>query len=518
MPRLAHAFRAVAPSITLALACGSIAVADEVGYDNLVARLGGVNVPNGAGINGVHVEASSGGNYGPDQTNAEFSSVMFTAMSGAPGNSSHATFVAQLFYGDTTSFANGVNKVWLYEAGNWATTGYLRTGQGAAAVPFLPPGNSRVFNHSWIGSFGSTTNDNDAARRCDFAMNRDNTLFIVGLNNILATPPALLSFIFNGLSVGRSDGIHSFGNVPAGYDGAGRMKPEIVAPGSATSWSTPVVSAVTALLYETALGVEADVNPNASKGVVIKSTLMAGAQHRAGWTNNPQLAGPNRGVAAKPLDVIYGADLVNVNNSHWILTSGEQEGATAVPSNTTIDPRGWDYRLISAGNTFYYRFRVTQSVTNVSILATWHRAFGATITAGTQANLDLRLFKVLPGSTTLMPLTGDDGLGVFNVGNIASLSVVDNVEHLFLRDLAAGDYVIELKRIDGLATAVHASIAWLMPETPPLPGDANGDGLVNGADLAIVLGNWGTSGPGDLNGDGTVDGADIAIVLGNWSN
>lgn len=49
--------------------------------------------------------------------------------------------------------------------------------------------------------------------------------------------------------------------------------------------------------------------------------------------------------------------------------------------------------------------------------------------------------------------------------------------------------------------------------------DLNGDGLVNGADLAIVLGNWGLCAgcPADINGDGVVDGADLAIVLGNWT-
>ena len=47
--------------------------------------------------------------------------------------------------------------------------------------------------------------------------------------------------------------------------------------------------------------------------------------------------------------------------------------------------------------------------------------------------------------------------------------------------------------------------------------DLNGDGVVDGADLAIVLGVWGTSGPlGDLNGDLTVNGADLSLVLGAW--
>ncbi|MBX3355005.1 MAG: hypothetical protein KF724_04830 [Phycisphaeraceae bacterium] len=49
--------------------------------------------------------------------------------------------------------------------------------------------------------------------------------------------------------------------------------------------------------------------------------------------------------------------------------------------------------------------------------------------------------------------------------------------------------------------------------------DLNGDGVVNGADLAILLGQWGSSNGGcaDLNSDGVVNGSDIAILLGNWS-
>ena len=50
-------------------------------------------------------------------------------------------------------------------------------------------------------------------------------------------------------------------------------------------------------------------------------------------------------------------------------------------------------------------------------------------------------------------------------------------------------------------------------------GDVNGDGMVDGADLALVLADFGSKGktlPGDLNGDGLVDGADLAGVLSAW--
>ena len=47
--------------------------------------------------------------------------------------------------------------------------------------------------------------------------------------------------------------------------------------------------------------------------------------------------------------------------------------------------------------------------------------------------------------------------------------------------------------------------------------DINGDGEVDGADLAYVLGYWGTDDPlGDVNLDGIVDSADIGLVLAAW--
>jgi len=49
------------------------------------------------------------------------------------------------------------------------------------------------------------------------------------------------------------------------------------------------------------------------------------------------------------------------------------------------------------------------------------------------------------------------------------------------------------------------------------PADLNGDGVVDGADLGILLSNWGTPGPGDLDGNGVVDGADLGALLKAWT-
>lgn len=46
--------------------------------------------------------------------------------------------------------------------------------------------------------------------------------------------------------------------------------------------------------------------------------------------------------------------------------------------------------------------------------------------------------------------------------------------------------------------------------------DVNGDGVVNAADLAELLGNWGLPGVSDLDGSGATDAADLAQLLGGW--
>ena len=51
------------------------------------------------------------------------------------------------------------------------------------------------------------------------------------------------------------------------------------------------------------------------------------------------------------------------------------------------------------------------------------------------------------------------------------------------------------------------------------PADINGDGRVNGQDLATLLANWGicVGCPEDINGDGIVSGPDIASLLAAWT-
>lgn len=56
----------------------------------------------------------------------------------------------------------------------------------------------------------------------------------------------------------------------------------------------------------------------------------------------------------------------------------------------------------------------------------------------------------------------------------------------------------------------------VLPSAPPCPGDLDHDGAVNGADLGILLSQWGIAGSADLNSDGVVNGADLGVLLSVW--
>lgn len=61
---------------------------------------------------------------------------------------------------------------------------------------------------------------------------------------------------------------------------------------------------------------------------------------------------------------------------------------------------------------------------------------------------------------------------------------------------------------------------WVLIPRPGSPADLNGDCVVNGADLDVLLKAWGQAGPitsTDLNEDGKVDGQDLGVLLVQWS-
>jgi len=486
----------------------SATIFDDIGYTSLKTELG-ASMPTGAGIGVSQVEVGMNA-YVPDTAlTSEFGGKTFALKSGASIPSSHATTVAADFYGNQSGIASGITSVNLWYSDHWLSNGLLRA--GTTGTPLAE--TKKVINASFVYSTtGYTATDIDALRRLDYVINKNKVVAVVAANNgSTTTLPNLLMQGYNSISVGLTSGRHS-----AGYtsiDGAGRVKPDIVVPATATSWATPVVSGTAALLLQqaTTSGMTDALNPE-----VIKSILMGGATttQLPGWSRTP----------TQPLDLVYGAGQLSVDRSYHILTAGEQHAS----SSSAVPARGWDYATtLAAGNNVYFiDVPANTALSEFSALLTWNRvitdvdptpAFNA---QPSLANLNLKLYTA-------------DG---FTIGSLidSSTSTVDNVQRVSFssatNSLKAGRYALE---VSSASPNTSYGLAWT--NTSFFVGDLNGDSVVNNFDIDLfqVLLFNATSfhqqhpeitnymARGDINLDGRIDNFDLtpfADLLSNSSS
>ncbi len=93
----------------------------------------------------------------------------------------------------------------------------------------------------------------------------------------------------------------------------------------------------------------------------------------------------------------------------------------------------------------------------------------------------------------------DDALGCGGMSSEVTLDLFGNVLYTVVLGTASGE--------TGAGTI-----------TATLRGDLNQDGRVDGGDIGLLIGSWGTSGPGDLDRDGIVDSADLGLLLGFFTS
>ncbi len=437
------------PAILVAVVAGSVRAdwRTASGWMQLIEELGGA-MPDGTGVVVMQAEASSATaapfDYlpqagGPDafQGTGIYAGQTFHPESGQGTLLNHANSVASRFYSSGGSIAPGIGEVFMYTANDFANDVFNNE-----PPPSFPPGSpAKVQNHSWVGTFKtpenpSPANDEKMLRKFDYILNRDNVLASVGLRNdsIMAE---LLGNYYNGLTAGLLNGIHSRGGTI--IDGAGRMKPDLVADEGQTSYSTPAAASACALMVDAArrLG-----TANADDMRVIKALLIA-----AGSKAN--LPGWQRLTTAKPYDEVFGAGELNVYHAWHMLNAGRQ----AYSNSVSVGARGWDFNKTSNSTPRRYFFTVPEGrfADRLSVALTWNRdvtrrfsispvgwAYNSTL-----YNLDLRLRK----ATGFAP--GDEV--------DASVSTVDNVEHVFQRNLPAGDYVLE---VSANSNDRNYAIAW----------------------------------------------------------
>jgi hypothetical protein len=341
--------------------------------------------------------------------------------------SGHADGVAGNFYGPANGVAPQVSHVDNYDA-DYFFNNYIDTASQISA---------RVVNQSFIfanpdGSHLTTNEEQSVDLSYDDYAIQYGTLFVSGAGNGGPIFPA--ATCYNGIGVGVFPGSSSFGPTPDG-----RSKPDLVAPGGATSYSTPYVSGSAALLLQAAVRGDGGTDTNtASDNRTLKALLLNGAIKPVDWTN---------GVTT-PLDARYGAGVLNVFNSWNELRGGKHPliESTSVSSGSPHPPgvnagnetalSGWDLNSLANADSSHDRIN--------------HYYFN--LPGSNLFTLTATITWLRPHSTPSNPMPGINDLNLFlynmATGNLilSSTSAVDNVEHIYLPALVPGRYDLQVEK------------------------------------------------------------------------
>ena len=430
---------------------------------------------NGAGIRVAQTEAYNGDNGSTNSWEVNPSNVaqpvgLFTYTSGLgtstsyPNSvgdwSSHADAVGNNFYGLPNGVATNVAHVDNCDANYFVQESDIVVGPSTNYIVSLPATdiNDRVVNQSFIflnPDFSHVpTNEEQAANSAyDNYAAQYNTLFVSGIGNGgPVNPPATC---YNGIGVGAYLGGSSVGPT---LDN-GRAKPDITiggVPANLTSFSTPFVSGAAAVLIQAGLRGDGGGDTNSAADMrTVKALLLNGAIKPADWANNPP----------SPLDPRYGAGVLNVFNAYEQLAGGKHGCivSTTVSSGGAHPPTGatgtvgvlsgWDFNTNTSGKFLsqfdavnHYYFNVTNGVTNAAFTAT------VTLVWNRQRNQnginDLNLFLINCANSNLVA---------------CSTSLVDNVEHVFVPELAQGRYDLQVWKAGGfgiVSAAEPYALAW----------------------------------------------------------
>ncbi|HEX5399354.1 MAG TPA: S8 family serine peptidase [Verrucomicrobiae bacterium] len=425
---------------------------------------------NGAKVRVAQVEAGYGAvdnwEVNPGSVGQPTNLFTYTSSSGSAtgfpnavgAESGHANGVAGYFYGMSSGVATNVALVDNYEASYFAQqSGFL----GTYSVK-LPASNINdpVVNQSFIFCNADYSHypvgwEQTIDSQYDNYAAQYNTLFVSGAGNGGPTNQSRIypaATCYNGLGVAAFGGSSCTGPT---LDN-GRAKPYITAPGSETSWSTPLVAGAAAVLMQAGLRGDGGGATNSAADIrTVKALLLNGAVKPADWTNNPP----------SPLDPRYGAGVLNVFNSYEQLAGGEHDfidsttvstGGAHPPAGATATVgvlSGWDFDTNTSGSIprpfdaiNHYYFNVTNADSNATFTATatlvWERHQNQT------GINNLALFLYNAANSNLVA---------------ASTSVVDNVQQIFVPRLRQGRYDLQVWKAGGIGIVSAAepyALAW----------------------------------------------------------
>ncbi len=458
---------------------------DDIDFPKLKATYGS-SLPNGNNVLLAQIEYVRDGNWMPSSS-GELAGKSFTF--GNPvfgGTSQHANEVAAFLGGSSTSITPGVPAWVCFEATSYYQRRSLKGGYTLEPLPVTWD----IENHSWGGSH--PTAFLNALRKLDYRIERDGVTVVAAVDNG-PNLSLMWSNAYNMISVGTSTGDHPTSGTTC--EVAGRRKPDLVGTRVWTSYAAPIVSSCATLLIgkiktDSALA-------EAKNPMVVKALLMAGATKSefSNWKNSP----------TQPLDITFGAGEVNIFNSYETLVAGRK-----LPGASFNNFNGWDSNYTTGGTT-YYRITVPAGkIADLSSVLTWHRKFLTDATwftmPPTLQNLDLFLYNADSNFNRTSELS-------------SSVSTIDNVEHIYAKNLPAGNYLLA---VNTPASSERYGIAWhselqddpnpnnrpspqapapLPPAPPPAAPvitsfTTSSDNLVAGDSLTL---NWSTSNTSSLS-------------------
>ena len=246
--------------------------------------------------NGIELPVSDFTWYTTNATATNFPNLLGT-------DSGHADQVGGGSYGEPGGVSTNVAHIDNFEADDYYGT----------RVPMLvnPDTNARVVNQSFddpaVGDQDPWDEyyDNYAAKF--------NVLFVTGVGDRIngdtdVLPPATC---YNGI------GVSAYYNTNATSIGPtvdnGRAKPDITAPLSPSSFSTPLVSGAAAILFQAGARGDGGSDTNSPTDLrTVKALLLNGAIKPTAWSN----------PSPSPLDPLYGAGILDVFESYHQLTGG----------------------------------------------------------------------------------------------------------------------------------------------------------------------------------------------------
>jgi subtilisin family serine protease len=119
-------------------------------------------------------------------------------------------------------------------------------------------------------------------------------------------------------------------------------------------------------------------------------------------------------------------------------------------------------------------------------------------------------YTTIDGTSFSSPYAAGVAALILSANPSLSAAQVESIMQTTCRDIGAVGY----DTLTGWGM-LNADAAVRVAQPTPCPADLNNDRAVNGTDLGLLLGVWGTP-QGDINGDGIANGSDLGILLGTW--